>query len=104
MMNECYPKRRAKGIRASSAPPLCACVGFWLCWPKEPDEEKPYHLIEEGLYLGSSVARPPPNTSAVLNLCGLKDPYKVDAMLWEPILEEGKPPDVDWLKRTVGFV
>jgi|ERR1043166_776755 hypothetical protein len=84
----------------------CACVGiwFWLRRLGESGEETSYHLIEEGLYLGSSVARPPPDTSAVVNLCGREDPYKVDASLWEPILEGGKPPDVAWLKRVVGFI
>jgi hypothetical protein len=85
---------------------LCACVGFWfwLRWRAESAEEKPYHLIEDGLYLGSSVPKPPPYTSAVVNLCALEDHYKVDAMLWEPILEGGKPPGVDWLNRVVGFI
>jgi hypothetical protein len=84
----------------------CASVGFWL-WlssVEESHEEKSFHLIEDGLYLGSSVAQPPPHTSAVVNLCGREDPYKVDAMLWEPILEGGKLPDVDWLRRVVGFI
>src|SRR5262249_36886719 len=73
----------------------CACLGgwFWLRWLEESYEEKPYHLIEDGLYLGSSVAAPPPRTSAVVNLCGREDQYKVDLMLWEPILEGGKQPD-----------
>lgn len=85
---------------------VCASVAvwFWLSWQEEPYEEKPYHLIEDGLYLGSSIAKPPPHTSAVVNLCGREDPYMVDAMLWEPILEGDKQPDVDWLKRVVGFI
>ncbi len=83
-----------------------ACVGVWfgVRWRVGSDEKKPYHRIEDGLYLGSSVAQPPPETSAVVNLCGREDPYKVEVMLWEPILEGGNPPDVDWLKRVVGFI
>jgi hypothetical protein len=83
-----------------AAAPVC----FWTCRPKELDEEKPFHRIEDGLYLGSSVANPPPHTSAVLNLCALEDQDQVDAMLCEPVLDGGKLPDVDWLKRVVGFV
>jgi len=40
----------------------------------------------------------------VLNLCGQKDPYAVDNLLWEPILEGGKEPDLDWLRRMVKFI
>jgi hypothetical protein len=82
----------------------CFCVWYWLRVREEPNRDKPYHLIEDGLYLGSSVAEPPPHTSAVVNLCGHKDTYNVDSMLWEPILEGGKSPDIDWLKRSVGFI
>jgi hypothetical protein len=85
---------------------LCVCLGvwFWLGGREESYDEKPYHLIEEGIYLGSSVAEPPPHTSAVVNLCGREDPYKLEVMRWEPILEGGKPPDVDWLKDVVWFI
>ena len=79
-------------------------VWSWLRGREESHEEKPYHLIEDGLFLGSSVAEPPPHTSAVVNLCGREDHYKLEAMRWEPILEGGKPPDIDWLKRVVGFI
>jgi hypothetical protein len=85
---------------------LCLCFGvcFWSVGREASNVEKPYHLIEDGLYLGSSVGEPPPNTSAVVNLCGREDSYKVEAMRWDPILEGGKAPDVDWLRSAVGFV
>jgi hypothetical protein len=68
-------------------------------------EPAPYSLIEDGLYLGSSVREPPPGTRAVVNLCGREGPYKVDALLWEPILEGGpQEPDLPWLKRVVSFI
>lgn len=77
---------------------------LWVGGREGSTEEPPYHLIEDGLYLGASIPEPPPRTSAVVNLCGREDSYKVDAMRWEPILEGGKAPDVDWLKRVVGFI
>jgi dual specificity protein phosphatase-like protein len=77
---------------------------LWLLWLGRSCHEEPYSLIEEKLYLGSSVAEPPPGTKAVLNLCGRKDPYSVEAALWEPILEGGKEPDIDWLRRMVEFI
>ena len=79
-------------------------VWFWLGW-LEQSYDLPYSLIEDGLYLGSSVREPPPGTQAVVNLCGREDPYKVDASLWEPILEGGpQEPDLPWLKRVVAFI
>ena len=77
---------------------------FWLLRLERSYREEPFSLIEDGLYLGSSVAEPPPGTTAVLNLCGRKDPYAVDALLWEPILEGGKEPDLDWLRRMIEFI
>jgi protein phosphatase slingshot len=79
-------------------------VWFWLLWLERSYREEPYSLIEDRLYLGSSVDMPPPGTKAVLNLCGRKDPYSVDTILWEPILEGGKEPDLAWLRRMVEFI
>src|ERR1700737_777078 len=79
-------------------------VWFWLLWLERSYQEEPYTLIEDNLYVGGSVDVPPPGTKAVLNLCGRKDPYPVDALLWEPILEGGKDPDLDWLRRMVKFI
>jgi len=68
-------------------------------------DDSPYDQIEDGLFLGPSVGQPPPGTRAVVNVCGLKDPYPVEAVLWDPVLEEGSaPPTLDWLRRTVEFV
>ena len=84
---------------------LLGCVGawLWLLW-LEQSYDRPYYRIEDGLYLGSSVDRPPPGTGAVVNLCGREDPYRVDASLWEPVFEAGKEPSLDWLRRVVGFI
>jgi protein-tyrosine phosphatase len=86
--------------------PLLAGIGvwLWLSWLERSYRDAPYSLIEDGLYVGSSVDAPPPGTKALLNLCGRKDAYKVDALLWEPILEGGKDPDVAWLRRMVEFI
>ncbi len=67
-------------------------------------QEQLFVQVEQGLYLGSSVDRPPPGTKAVVNLCGRKDPYAVEASLWEPIYEGGSEPDLAWLKRVVAFI
>jgi protein-tyrosine phosphatase len=86
---------------------ILAGLGVWLrlLWLERSYREEPYSRIEETLYLGGSVAEPPPpGTTAVLNLCGRKDPYPVDALLWEPILEGGKEPDLAWLRRMVEFI
>ncbi|HMF19078.1 MAG TPA: dual specificity protein phosphatase [Gemmataceae bacterium] len=81
-------------------------LAVWLAllWLERSYREEPYSLIEGGLYLGSSVPEPPPGTKAVLNLCGRKDSYAVDKLLWEPILEGGKDPDLAWLERMVEFI
>jgi len=42
--------------------PARACgvaLALYLLWPTAPDD-RPYHLIEPGLYLGSAVPTPPP--------------------------------------------
>lgn len=79
-------------------------IWLWLVWLEQSYREEPYALIEDGLYVGSSVPEPPPGTTAVLNLCGREDPYSVDACLWEPILEGGKEPTLEWLRRMVDFI
>jgi hypothetical protein len=85
---------------------LLASVGVWLWLSAVADSyrEEPYTLIEDGLYVGASVHDPPPGTKAVLNLCDRRDPYQVDAALWEPIPDGGKAPDLEWLRRVVKFV
>jgi len=66
--------------------------------------ERPYCWVEDGLYIGSSVAEPPAGTKAVVNLCGRADAYSADASLWEPVFESGREPDLDWLRRVVEFI
>jgi hypothetical protein len=86
---------------------LLAAVGAWLCVRlqeqryREPDN---YSEIEPGLYLGGSVAEPPPGTDAVLNLCEFEDRYCCEVHLWERIPDAEPAPTLDWLRRMVDFV
>jgi protein-tyrosine phosphatase len=67
--------------------------------------ERPnYSLIRAGLYQGGYVKSPPPKTKAVLNLCRLADPYKVEAHLWEPVKDSTPAPSITWLKKQVKFI
>jgi hypothetical protein len=67
-------------------------------------EEQDYSLIEDGLYMGADVERPPPGTGAVLNLCEDPDPYQRRVHVWEPIRDSAPAPDIDWLRRMVDFI
>jgi hypothetical protein len=78
-------------------------VWFWLRW-LEQSYEQPFSLVEDGLYIGSSVNHPPPGTRAVVNLCGREDPYQTEASLWTPVFEGGKEPSLDWLREVVEFI
>jgi hypothetical protein len=84
---------------------LAVGVGLYLFWLAQPDREGPnYSLIEDGLYLGGDVSAPPPGAGAVLNLCEKEDPYRCGAHVWEPIPDAEPAPDLDWLRRQVGFI
>lgn len=63
-----------------------------------------YSQIEEGLYLGARVSKPPPGTRAVLNLCEDADPYQVEVYQWEPIPDEEPTPCINWLRQQVEFI
>jgi hypothetical protein len=82
---------------------ICAGAWLWLRWLGE-SYDRPYCRVEDGLYVGSAVTEPPPGTAAVVNLCGRQDNYEVEAALWEPVFEAGREPDLDWLRRVVGFI
>lgn len=84
---------------------LLAGVGTWL-WLRwlESSYDQRYVQVEEGLYIGSAVPAPPRGTQAVVNLCGHRDNYEVEAALWEPVFESGKEPTIDWLQRVVEFI
>jgi len=84
---------------------LLGSLGAWLYFRwLERERNRPYSLVEDRLYVGELAEEPPPGTDAMVNLCGFKDPYEVDALLWEPILEGGEAPDLKWLRRVVRFI
>jgi hypothetical protein len=67
--------------------------------------ERPnYSQIRDGLYMGGYVKTPPPGTKAVLNLCRLADPYKVETHVWDKIKDTTPAPSIDWLKKQVKFI
>ena len=63
-----------------------------------------YTEIEDGLWLGGSVAEPPQGTTAVLNLCETEDAYQVAEQRWVPIRDAEPAPSLDWLREEVAFV
>jgi hypothetical protein len=84
---------------------LLVSLGAWLTLPWiHAMINRDYDRIEEGLYLGEAVERPPIGTKAVVNLCGQEDPYTVEAALWDPVLVAGREPDLAWLERVTGFI
>jgi hypothetical protein len=87
---------------------LLGCTGAWLflAWVQRSYEEQGanYTLIEEGLYMGGDVDRPPPGTGAVLSLCEKTDRYYCATRVWDPIRDGEPAPDVAWLRRTVSWV
>jgi hypothetical protein len=87
---------------------LGACIGVWFVLPRleqfSSNEGQNYTLIDDGLYMGGLVKKPPRHTQAVLNLCEVEDPYRCDIHLWEPIRDAEPAPDLEWLRRMVEFV
>lgn len=85
---------------------LLLLLSAWLIlrWREQPYQQ-PYHLIEDGLYLGEAVTEPPIGTQAVVNVCGRPDPYEVEHVLHLPVLEQGNSqPTVEWLQKIVAFI
>jgi len=84
---------------------LLGCVAAWLglLWVESSSGDEPYSSIEDGLYVGGSVPKPPRGTKAVVNLCDREDPYQVDHLLWEPI-DGGQAPSIEWLRQVVEFI
>ncbi len=60
--------------------------------------------IEDGLYLGGFVEKPPPGTRAVLNVSKTKNSYRVEFSRFAPIRDFGPAPGIDWLRQQVKFV
>ena len=75
-----------------------------LGFERAVQEPENYSRIEEGLYLGGDVGRPPPGVRAVVNLCEKPDPYRTEVEVWEPIPDAEPAPSVEWLRRMVGVI
>jgi hypothetical protein len=77
--------------------------------PSPNPSNQDYSRVEDGLYIGGSVDRPPGGTQAVVNVCGRPDPYQVGPSLWAPLYDSGpgvaaSEPTLDFLRRVVGFI
>jgi hypothetical protein len=87
---------------------LAGCLAAWLflLWLQRSYEHAGanYSRIEDRLYAGGAVERPPSGTGAVLNLCEQEDPYRCRTHVWEPIRDAEPAPDLDWLRRQVDWV
>jgi hypothetical protein len=86
---------------------LIVCLAAWfglLGLERSYQPRENYDLIEERLYLGGQVKRPPPGTNALLNLCETVDPYTCETIVWDPIPDAEPAPDLDWLRRMVHWV
>jgi hypothetical protein len=67
-------------------------------------EPQNYSRIEDGLWLGGSVEKPPRGTQAVLNLCEWEDRYSVASYRWKPIRDAKPAPSLEWLREQVDFI
>jgi hypothetical protein len=68
---------------------------------REPDN---WSRIEDKLYMGGFVQRPPRGTKAALNLCESEDPYRCDVHSWKPIPDREPAPSLRWLWDRVMFI
>jgi atypical dual specificity phosphatase len=82
----------------------CGVGAAYLAAAWYTQEPPNYSRVEEGLFMGGSVRRPPPGVTAVLNLCETADPYHVEVERWRPIPDAEPAPSLDWLGEQVGFV
>jgi hypothetical protein len=71
-----------------------------------PRWDTDYALVEEGLFVGGWVKKPPPGTQAVLSLCEADDPYREEVAVWRgrPIPDGAPAPSLGWLREQVAFV
>lgn len=89
---------------------LLAALAYGACeWVvrRSHDEVYPddnWSQIEDGLFLGGMISRPPPGTRAVLNVCETRDRYGADAYEWHAIPDGPPGPGLAWLRERVAFV
>ena len=88
----------AVGIAVLFVAAACALVDHLT---REPPN---YSEIEDGLWLGGTVAAPPRGTRAVLNLCETEDKYRVESQRWTPIQDAAPAPSLNWLQKQVDFI
>src|SRR5438874_6080 len=81
-----------------------AVLGAHLTVAWLTQEPPNYSRIEDGLYLGGHVPRPPRGARAVLNLCEIEDPYQAVAHRWEPVRDAEPAPSLGWLRQQVEFI
>ncbi len=81
-----------------------AVPAFHVAVDRLTREPPNYSQIEDVLWLGGRVAEPPPGSQAVLNLCEIDDPYRVESRRWQPIPDAAPVPSLDWLREQVGFI
>jgi hypothetical protein len=95
--------RRSWPVVALAAAALAVVVVLMVA-DRLTGEPPNYSKIEDGLWLGGYVDKPPPGSQAILNLCESEDPYQVEAHRWEPIVDAEPVPSLDWLRAQVGFI
>ena len=86
---------------------LAATLAAWptLKWIEHSyDIPENYAEVEDGLWMGGDTDLPPPGTIATLNLCEMEDPYRTDVYVWDNIRDAAPAPNIDWLKKKVGWV
>lgn len=71
---------------------------------QESYPEQNYSQIEDGIFLGGILSKPPVGVRVVLNVCETADPYKAEIHRWEPMNDLGPPPTLDWLKEQIEFI
>lgn len=79
-------------------------VGVHLLVEEITRERPNYSKIEDGLWLGGSVAEPPPKTDTVLNLCETPDRFVIANARHEPIRDGIPVPSLDWLRQQTAFI
>jgi predicted protein tyrosine phosphatase len=67
----------------------------------DPDD---YARIEDDLYMGRAVSKPPWRTRAVLNLCEADDPYVCQVHIHDPIPDAEPAPSLEWLRAKVDWI
>ena len=98
-----FDRRRLSLIAAFITTVLIA-AGIYLKLNQLSHVPPNYSEIEDGLWIGGLVPKPPPGTKTVLNLCESEDTFQVELNRWMPIPDIEPAPSLDWLREQVQFV